>query len=79
MFHVRIFPDDDGHPGGWGTILVGALRFGGTPTLAKSTATIADNREFSSYFILDITIAFGKIWVDDHLLRLFRTGTVHQG
>lgn len=59
VFDVRIFPDDGDkgvHPGGWGTILVGSLRFGGAPTLADNTAPIEDNREFvSTYFILDIT------------------------
>lgn len=59
VFDVRIFPDDGDtgvHPGGWGTILVGSLRFGGAPTLADGTAPITDKREFvSTYFILDIT------------------------
>jgi type IV pilus assembly protein PilY1 len=60
IFDVRIFPDDSAttniHPGGWGTILVGYMRFGGAPTLADSTFPITDNRQFiSSYFILDIT------------------------
>ena len=59
VFDVRIFPDDGDtgvHPGGWGTILVGSLRFGGAPTLADTTAPLEDNREFiSTYFILDIT------------------------
>ncbi|MGB5686137.1 MAG: hypothetical protein WBM35_10005, partial [Candidatus Electrothrix sp.] len=51
--------DDPGciHPGGWGTILVGAMRFGGSPVLAQSlNDDTNDKREFiSSYFILDIT------------------------
>lgn len=57
IFDVRIFPDDPLlHPGGWGTILVGYMRFGGAPTLADDSAPFTDNREFiSSYFILDIT------------------------
>ncbi|NDY42362.1 hypothetical protein G3N55_05835 [Dissulfurirhabdus thermomarina] len=64
IFDVRIFPEDADHPYGWGTILVGGLRFGGgkirygeldldqdgTPDYP------ADNREsISSYFVLDIT------------------------
>ncbi len=49
------------HPNGWGTILVGGMRFGGTPIKAEelddeAEDAIADTREFtSSYFILDIT------------------------
>ncbi|MDK9709054.1 MAG: hypothetical protein OEL83_18585 [Desulforhopalus sp.] len=56
VFDVRIFPDDAVHPGGWGTILVGYMRFGGAPTLADTAAPITDNREFiSAYFVLDVT------------------------
>ncbi|MBU1419958.1 MAG: hypothetical protein KKI15_15855 [Proteobacteria bacterium] len=67
IFDVRIFEeeaacstgyDTDGcvHPGGWGTILVGYMRFGGAPLLADDSVIPIDNREFiSSYFILDIT------------------------
>ncbi|MCW5200603.1 hypothetical protein VU07_02135, partial [Desulfobulbus sp. F4] len=46
------------HPGGWGTILVGALGLGGAPIMASDLhpPSIADNRKFiSSFFILDIT------------------------
>ncbi len=44
------------HPGGWGTILVGAMRFGGSPVLAKELHDKDDNRKFiSAYFVLDIT------------------------
>ncbi len=40
------------HPEGWGTILIGSMRFGGAPVEVGGT----DNRQFiSSYFILDIT------------------------
>ncbi len=64
IFDARIFADDADHPNGWGTILVGGMRFGGakvTPgTLDldfSGTADYpADNRELTSaYFILDIT------------------------
>lgn len=56
IFDVRIFPDDAVHPSGWGTILVGYMRFGGAPLLADESALPTDNRKFiSSYFILDIT------------------------
>jgi type IV pilus assembly protein PilY1 len=56
-------PDDGTHIGGWGTIMVGAMRFGGgkvRPGLldlnGDSTADYTDDREFTSaYFIMDIT------------------------
>ncbi|MCI5119599.1 MAG: hypothetical protein D3908_00050 [Candidatus Electrothrix sp. AUS4] len=53
------------HPGGWGTILVGGMRFGGAPVDAMTLNDFVnssdgvdkkDPRQFtSSYFILDIT------------------------
>ena len=54
---VQIFPEDADHPDGWGTILIGGMRFGGAPVAAKDLNGKADDlREFSSsYFILDIT------------------------
>lgn len=59
IFDVRIFADDGDagvHPGGWGTILVGYMRFGGATTPADESGTLGDKRQFvSAYFILDIT------------------------
>jgi hypothetical protein len=45
------------HAGGWGTILVGSMRFGGSPVEAVDlNGDSDDKREFtSSFFILDIT------------------------
>lgn len=56
------------HPGGWGTVLIGAMRYGGHPITAADHADdpltldvdegweATDNRQFiSSYFALDIT------------------------
>jgi len=49
-FDARIFPDDDKHPNGWGTVLVCGMRFGGTEY------NIPDIDNFkSAYFALDIT------------------------
>lgn len=54
---VKIFTPDADHPGGWGTILIGGLRYGGggidvTDDFGSGTQT----RNFkSSYFVLDIT------------------------
>ena len=68
IFDAQIFADDctysSGadcsqaiHPGGWGTILVGSMRFGGADLDARDINGMSeDERHFgSSYFILDIT------------------------
>ncbi|SPD76288.1 Tfp pilus assembly protein tip-associated adhesin PilY1-like protein [uncultured Desulfobacterium sp.] len=65
VFDVRIFDPNDGiHTNGWGTILVGAMGFGGAKIQAGTldldgaggADSPTDNREFtSSYFIFDIT------------------------
>jgi hypothetical protein len=72
IFDVQIFQEEDAcrdaaqnptfsnegciHPNGWGTILVGGMRFGGTPVTAAELGDVNDSRQFiSSYFILDIT------------------------
>jgi type IV pilus assembly protein PilY1 len=65
IFDVQIFSPSDGtHIGGWGTILVGGMRFGGY-SIRPGELDLDDNgtadypedsREFTSaYFILDIT------------------------
>lgn len=53
----QTFPNDGCiHPNGWGTILVGGMRFGGTPVNADELGDDDGVRQFiSSYFILDIT------------------------
>jgi len=68
IFDVQIFEDDSAttniHPGGWGTILVAGMRFGGARIAANtidgngdnSPDYAADTRRFTSaYFIFDIT------------------------
>jgi len=65
IFDVRLWdPNDATHVGGWGTILVGAMRLGGGKVQPgvldlngdSNPDYAADNREFtSSYFIMDIT------------------------
>jgi type IV pilus assembly protein PilY1 len=66
---VRIFPNDADHPGGWGTILIGGFRMGGSCgncTTQGTPMTFAGNfdnvagvdaaRTFlSAYFVLDVT------------------------
>ncbi len=61
---VRIFTPDTDHPNGWGTILIGGFRLGGScgacaagtgaPTMTVNIG--GTNRNFySAYFVLDIT------------------------
>jgi type IV pilus assembly protein PilY1 len=63
VFDAKIFPADATHPGGWGTVLVGAMRFGGGEIgadLDKTDGSLAfdaatDRKMSSAYFIMDIT------------------------
>ncbi len=57
IFDAQIFPQDSDHVGGWGTILVGSMRFGGSPVNASDQNGVDnDNRIFTSaFFVLDIT------------------------
>jgi type IV pilus assembly protein PilY1 len=65
IFDVQIFnPIDPDHPGGWGTLLVGGMRFGGARIAANTIDGDGDSspdypndpRQFTSaYFIFDIT------------------------
>jgi Tfp pilus tip-associated adhesin PilY1 len=48
---ARIFTADSDHPNGWGTVLIGAMRLGGTP-IAGGPGTRTYR---SAYFALDIT------------------------
>lgn len=66
---VRIFTPDADHPGGWGTILIGGFRMGGSCgicTVQGQKMSFSDNfngtggadaaRDFlSAYFVLDVT------------------------
>lgn len=59
-FDVNIFPDDDVHPGGWGTVLVATLRFGGgdytlDPNSAPDGDTSDDITLRSSVVVIDVT------------------------
>jgi type IV pilus assembly protein PilY1 len=62
---VRIFTDeagapiDDDHTGGWGTILIGGMRFGGKEIIVgpDDFGTGVETRTFrSAYFAVDITV-----------------------
>ncbi|MEN8135659.1 MAG: hypothetical protein ABFS18_09015 [Thermodesulfobacteriota bacterium] len=61
IFDAKIFdfdPDDpnDIHPGGWGTIMVGGMRYGGGNIGVDTDGDNVDNETMrSAYFILDIT------------------------
>jgi type IV pilus assembly protein PilY1 len=56
---ARIFPDDAVHPNGWGTVLIGGLRFGGGLYEVddfNQDGTPGDTEIFAScYFALDVT------------------------
>ncbi len=50
IIDVKIFDSDDIHPGGWGTVLVSGLNFGGKEIETQNAGTFTP-----SYFALDIT------------------------
>lgn len=55
-FDARIFSDDADHPGGWGTILVVGMRFGGGAFSIDTTGDSNNDRVMrSAYVIFDIT------------------------
>lgn len=70
---VRIFPNDTKHPNGWGTILIGGMRFGGGAIeVTDDFGSGNETRKFqSAYFILDITDPYNPEllceWTDDDL------------
>lgn len=63
IIDAQLWPDqpvtDSVHVGGWGTIMIGGMRFGGGPiqvSAAEGTGDDTDLRTLrSSYFVLDIT------------------------
>ncbi|MCK5229358.1 MAG: hypothetical protein KAR13_03780, partial [Desulfobulbaceae bacterium] len=57
IFDARIFDPDDGiHAGGWGTVLVGGMRFGGGEIGVDLDGDLTDETTMrSAYFVLDIT------------------------
>jgi type IV pilus assembly protein PilY1 len=80
IFDARIFyqadgttPLDDDHPGGWGTVLIGGMRFGGAPIGVDTDGDGTCDLNFrSAYFALDITnpeVAPSLLWSfsDDNL------------
>ncbi len=60
IFDAKIFTPDTDHPGGWGTVLVGGMRFGGGKinvdmNRLDGDVTSNDRTMTSAFFILDIT------------------------
>lgn len=59
VFDAQIFANDEDHPDGWGTILVGGMRFGGAPAIVPYLDKTDNSTKYkpfvSAYFILDIT------------------------
>ena len=54
---AQIFADDDVHPNGWGTVLIGGLNLGGKsiPVEDDFTTTPTSRTYSSSYFAMDVT------------------------
>nr|HDO80259.1 hypothetical protein [Candidatus Bathyarchaeota archaeon] len=56
---ARIFADDDTHPHGWGTVLIGGMRFGGGPIQVTDDFDGDGHDEVrtfrSAYFAIDVT------------------------
>ncbi len=60
IFDAKIFTPDADHPGGWGTVLVGGMRFGGGKinvdmNRLDGNVTSSDRTMTSAFFVLDIT------------------------
>jgi type IV pilus assembly protein PilY1 len=61
IFDARIFAEDADHPKGWGTVLVGGMRFGGgriAADIEKDNGAYdanVDKSMSSAFFVLDIT------------------------
>ncbi|MCF6265371.1 MAG: hypothetical protein L3J57_02355 [Desulfuromusa sp.] len=60
VFDANIFANDADHPGGWGTVLIGGMRFGGGKiNIDKNhdgTLDAVDDKAMTSaYFVFDIT------------------------
>ena len=58
VFDAKIFKNDSTHPNGWGTVLVGGMRYGGgeiSVDVNKSSPGSDVRTLRSSFFILDIT------------------------
>ncbi len=57
VLDAKIFDSDADHPGGWGTVLVGGMRFGGGELTINNFNGSGSARTFrSAYFALDITV-----------------------
>ncbi len=60
VFDAKIFAPDTDHPEGWGTVLVGGMRFGGgqiTVDMDRTDGNVdrSDRTMSSAFFVLDIT------------------------
>jgi type IV pilus assembly protein PilY1 len=78
VLDVNIFSDDAVHPGGWGTLLIGAMRLGGKGYPLDGHTTR------SAYFFLDITepeapVVLGEFTHDDLALTTSFPSVVRTG
>ncbi|MBN2106635.1 MAG: hypothetical protein JW832_04355 [Deltaproteobacteria bacterium] len=55
IIDVRIFDDDEVHPGGWGTVLVGGMNYGGKYIWVNRQDGTGSASYAPSYFAIDIT------------------------
>ncbi|MBM9521186.1 hypothetical protein JWG39_15300 [Desulforhopalus vacuolatus] len=59
VFAAKLWEEDDVHVGGWGTLLIGGMKWGGGPITVDvnaGTSEDEDNRTMrSAYFVFDIT------------------------
>ncbi|MFH1137852.1 MAG: PilC/PilY family type IV pilus protein [Pseudomonadota bacterium] len=56
LVDARVFTDDDVHPNGWGTILLGGLNLGGGNITVTDTFSVDPTRDFRpSFFAIDVT------------------------
>jgi type IV pilus assembly protein PilY1 len=51
---VRVFPNDAVHPGGWGTVLIGGLNFGGK-NIWTNNADGTVTQYYPTFFAIDVT------------------------
>lgn len=75
---AKIFTADADHPGGWGTVLIGGMRFGGGGVdVTDDFGSGIETRNFrSSYFALDITNPDNPpvlLWESPHMTYGFTT------
>jgi len=76
VMDARIFPDDGKHPGGWGTILIGGMGFGGGEISVNDDFDMDFNYETRTFRPENDVCSFGG---DSYLYALyFESGTAYK-